>query len=97
MSWLEKIQNGPKQKKIRAIWTITGIACLLLIALWIIIGNYGKSRPKDFRLFQTLGQGIKDVSKQNFKQPIVLPGQNPPQSGNPNQPIQNSQSQTQNK
>ena len=73
MSWLDKIRNGSKAKKIRVIWTITIVSFVVLVAAWIIIGNYSKGKKKDLTIFQTLGKGIKDVSHQDPKKAASQP------------------------
>ncbi len=40
MTWLEKIRAWPQRKKMNYIWSITGAAILVMIGIWILVGNY---------------------------------------------------------
>jgi len=62
MQWLEKLRAKPKQEKIRLLWITTIIAAVLLIGIWILIGNYNNGAPKNLELFKTIENSIK-----NFK------------------------------
>lgn len=65
MSLLQKIQNQPQAVKMRIIWIICIVVVILLILAWIFSSRFHKNTSKDFRVFQTIGQGILDV-KNNY-------------------------------
>ncbi len=69
MSWLENIRNQPHAKKIRLIWICSGIAAILLIAIWTVTWHYRKQGPTDTTLFDTIDRGLKDY-KNNYNKPI---------------------------
>lgn len=62
MQWLEKLRAKPKEEKIRLLWMTTIIAAVLLVGIWILIGNYSNGAPKNLELFKTIENSIK-----NFK------------------------------
>ena len=62
MQWLEKLRAKPKEKKIRLLWMTTIIAAVLLVGIWILIGNYNNGAPKNLELFKTIENSVK-----NFK------------------------------
>ncbi len=62
MQWLEKLRAKPKEEKIRLLWMTTIIAAVLLVGIWILIGNYNNGAPKNLELFKTIENSIK-----NFK------------------------------
>ncbi|GAC1412849.1 MAG: hypothetical protein NVSMB66_3150 [Candidatus Doudnabacteria bacterium] len=63
MSWIENIQQKPRDQKMKLIWIITGAVGIVLVLLWIVLGKYqSNSVKKDTSLFKTIDQGIK-----NFK------------------------------
>jgi predicted permease len=66
MSLIEKIQKKPQAAKVRLIWTITIVVVAIMIIVWVISSKFSKRTPTDTTLFQTAGQGFKDVQK-NFK------------------------------
>lgn len=54
MSWIEEIRKKPDEEKRKLIRTILIISLVLLVAIWIIVGNYNpSSHGSDF--FGTLG------------------------------------------
>ena len=65
MSWLEKIRSKPRAEKMAIIWTAAIVVCVLLVILWAFAAKIHKQANRDTRLFQTIGQGFKDVKK-NF-------------------------------
>jgi hypothetical protein len=65
MSWIEKVRQKPQEQKIRLIWTVVILAAIALIILWIVLGRYSRSLPRDTSIFQTIGKGFKDV-KENY-------------------------------
>lgn len=67
MSWIKTIQSQPRAKKIRTIWIITITAFVVMLVVWIVIGNYRSGSGADFSLFKTFGNGIKELGKQKFK------------------------------
>ena len=67
MSWITKIQAQPRAKKIRTIWTITLVALLVLLGVWVVVGNYNSGARGDLSLFKAFGKGLSDLSKQSFK------------------------------
>ena len=66
MGWIENIQKKPQAEKIRIIWTVTILAVIFLIIIWVFTAKLTKNTPKDTTLFQTISKGIKDF-KSNFK------------------------------
>jgi hypothetical protein len=68
MSLLKKIREKPEEEKIQLIWTIVIVTFVILIAIWIIVGNAKRSVSGDTSIFKTLFQGAKDV-KDNFELP----------------------------
>ena len=40
MGWLQEIRAWPQRRKMNFIWMITGSAIIIMIILWIVIGNY---------------------------------------------------------
>ncbi len=62
MQWLEKLRAKPKDEKIRLLWITTIIAAVLLVGIWILIGNYNNGAPKNLELFKTIRDSVK-----NFK------------------------------
>ncbi len=64
MSWLTKLQSKPKHEKIRILWVCLAAAFVILMGLWILIGNLKPGATKDTKLFNTIGSSIK-----NFKLP----------------------------
>lgn len=66
MGIIEKIQNKPDSVKIKIMWVVGIAVVILLIVVWGISYKYRKNIPKDKTLFNTIGDGIKNV-KNNFK------------------------------
>ncbi len=66
MNWIEKIQNKPNSVKIRIIWAVSIVVVILLIFIWGLSYKFRKHTPKDQTLFQTIGDGIKNV-KDNYE------------------------------
>ena len=66
MNLIEKIRSKPHAEKMRLIWiTVTVVAALLLL-VWVLTARYYKHAKPDTTLFDTIGQGIKDVQN-NYK------------------------------
>ena len=65
MSIISKIQNLPREKKIKIMWFIATIVALLMLAVWIISYRFHKKTNPDTTLFDSFGQGVKDV-KNNY-------------------------------
>lgn len=61
MGFIEKIQNKPQAEKFRIMWTVAIIVVIILVAVWVISAHFNKDVPKDTTLFQTLGQGVKNI------------------------------------
>ena len=74
MSWIEKIQNKPREQKIKFILVAVIITAILLIIIWIITLRFNKHVAKDTTLFDTIGKGVQDV-KNNFKNNTTTPTQ----------------------
>ena len=66
MDWINKVRNKPQEEKIRIVWIVVIVAAVVLLGLWIILAHYSRSLPKDTTLFDTLGQGFKDI-RDNYK------------------------------
>lgn len=66
MKLIDDIRNRSQAEKIRLIWTVVISAIVVLIGLWIISARFGRQMPKDTVLFDTIGQGVKDI-RDNFK------------------------------
>jgi len=39
MQWLENIRNKPHEAKVRLIWIAAGIAIVLLVIVWLLVGQ----------------------------------------------------------
>lgn len=39
MGLLEKIRNKPHEKKIRLIWIFAGVAVIIMVILWLLVGQ----------------------------------------------------------
>jgi len=65
MRWLEEVRKKPRAEKIKLIWRITGIAAIILVITWILIGRYGTSAKKDTSLFKSIGNGISNFKLEN--------------------------------
>ena len=61
MSILNNIRKKTPAQKFRIIWTVVAVIVVLMIGIWVISARYYKNVAKDTTLFQSLGQGIKDV------------------------------------
>ncbi len=66
MSWIEKIRSKPHTEKMRIIWIIAGTVAVLMIITWILSARYYKHVKTDTSLFETIGQGVKDI-KNNYR------------------------------
>lgn len=64
MSWVTNLQSKSKKEKIRILWFGLVGALIILVILWVIIGNLKPSAQKDTSLFNEFGNSIK-----NFKLP----------------------------
>ncbi|MBU6447301.1 hypothetical protein KGQ24_00470 [Patescibacteria group bacterium] len=64
MSWITNLQSKPKKEKIKILWLGLVAALVILVILWIIIGNLKPDAQKDTSLFNEFGNSIK-----NFKLP----------------------------
>lgn len=64
MSWITNLQTKPKNEKIKILWFGLIAALIILVILWIIIGNLKPNTKKDTSLFNEFGNSIK-----NFKLP----------------------------
>jgi len=69
MSWIENIRKQPHAKKVRLIWICSGIAAIILVALWAATWHFRKEVAKDTTLFDTINRGINDY-KNNYNKPI---------------------------
>ena len=66
MDWINKVRNKPQEEKIRLVWTVVIVAAVVLLGLWIILAHYSRTLSKDTTLFDTLGQGFKDI-RDNYR------------------------------
>ncbi len=62
---LEKIRNKPHAEKIRLIWIIAGVVALVLLIVWIVVGQAPKPTA-DTGIFGTIRHGWQDV-KNNYQ------------------------------
>ncbi len=69
MSWLEKIRNKPHEEKLKIIWIITGSCFLILVLLWIILGNPNRKADPNTTIFQTIGNSFQNTVKQIKEMP----------------------------
>ncbi len=69
MSWLVKLQNKSKSEKIRLLWIALIGTLLVLVLLWIIIGNVRPSADKNTDLFKTIDKSIKNFKFEKPKFP----------------------------
>ena len=61
MSLIDNIRKKTPAQKFRIIWTVVIVIVIVMVGIWIISAHYYKNVTKDTTLFQSLGQGIKDV------------------------------------
>ncbi len=73
MEWLEKLRAKPKEKKIRLLWITTIIAVVVLIGIWILIGNYNNGADKNLDLFKAIETGVKNFKLD--KSQLTLPSE----------------------
>lgn len=66
MKFIEKIRSKPHAEKIRIIWIIVAVVAALLVLVWVLTARYYKHVKTDTTLFDTIGQGIKDIQN-NYK------------------------------
>lgn len=66
MTWIEKVRQKSQEQKIRLIWITVIAAAVVLIILWIILARFSRNLPKDTTLFDTIGNGLKNL-KDNYK------------------------------
>lgn len=69
MSWLEKIRTKPHEEKLKIIWIITGSCFLILILLWVILGNPERKADPNTTIFKTIGNSFQDTIKQIKEMP----------------------------
>ncbi len=56
---INNIRNKPDHHKDRIIWATAGIALVILLSIWMIVGNGGKtSTEKNF--FQSFSEDLED-------------------------------------
>jgi uncharacterized membrane protein YvbJ len=65
MSWIETIRHLPQPQKLKIIWAVSIIVFVLMVIVWVFASKMGKNIPKDTKLFESIGKGIKDV-KENY-------------------------------
>ncbi len=69
MKYLDRIRSQSREKKIRLIWIISGVAILILLILWGISYKFNKRPTIDTSVFDTAGRGLNDF-KNNYDKPI---------------------------
>ena len=67
MSWLARIQNKPREEKIRLIWIIIIAVAVVLIVLWALTSKIPDKLPKDASIFRTFGNGVSNIREQYNK------------------------------
>ena len=67
MHWLENLQAKTQKEKEKIILITAGAVLVLLIVLWAIIGNLHSNSQANTSLFQTIGNGIKQLKEQKIK------------------------------
>ncbi len=76
MNWLDSIRKQPHHKKIRLIWTITIVAFVFLVAVWITSYKFQKKTAHDTTLFDTIGRGFYDLQTNIKDIPGYIQSQN---------------------
>lgn len=62
MKWLDDIRSSPPEDKLRVVAIILVGALVLLIGIWIIVGNYRYgSTTGDTSLFRAIGSDIHSI------------------------------------
>lgn len=56
---IENIRNKPSHHRDRIVWICAAIAAILLIAVWLIVGN-GHKDNKNQSFFQTFNEGVEE-------------------------------------
>ena len=64
MTWLDNIRHKSNDYKLRLIGAILVGVLIVMVGIWIVIGNYhyGNGTGPDLRFFQTIGSGIKSLT-----------------------------------
>ncbi len=63
MSWIAKVQNKPKEHKVRIIWISCISMAIILLVLWVFTSNIPKKNQKDTTLFQAIGRSLHDTAQ----------------------------------
>ncbi len=66
MNLIEKIRNKSHGEKMRIIWITAAAVAILMIIVWVLSAGYYKHVKTDTSLFDTIGQGVKDI-KNNYR------------------------------
>lgn len=66
MPWVDKIRNKSHAEKMRIIWITAAAVAIFLIIVWVLSARYYKQVKTDTSLFDTIGQGVKDI-KNNYR------------------------------
>jgi hypothetical protein len=40
MGWIDEMRAWPQRKKMNFVWAVTGTAIVIMVIIWIIVGNY---------------------------------------------------------
>jgi hypothetical protein len=67
MNFIEKIRSKSHAEKLRIIWITVAVAAVLMVIVWALTARINKNVAGDTTLFQTIGQGIKDVRNNYHK------------------------------
>lgn len=65
MSKLDEIRAWPQRKKMNLIWITTGAAVLIMVGLWILIGNYRTDKTQSAS--GTFGTIVNNINKDSNK------------------------------
>ena len=66
MSWLAKLREKPMHTKMIIMWGAVGACAAVLLIIWGAVGNYSNKAQKDTSIFKTIGNSLKNVSKQDI-------------------------------
>ena len=69
--FIHHIRNKPEHQKDRYVWIVAGVAAVLLIITWMIVGNGRKTNP-DENFFQNFDQGLEE-GKNTFDENLLEP------------------------
>lgn len=60
MGWIERLRSKSDEQKRKILWSVVLIALVVLILIWIIIGNYKPSQGSDNSFFKSIRDAFKN-------------------------------------